>query len=149
VKDPKILSTKLYHAWKEYDPVLTEAVFLQSECQIDPEFMGFVEIYHHLSQIIPMHWTILDLGCAYAPQCWYFKDHKKYIGVDMSVKKRFTLPNCEQYLSSIRDWFKDLKPPNLNLDMTFGIMSYVPATDYEYFTAKMGLENLFVYYPAK
>jgi hypothetical protein len=91
---------------------------------------------------------VFDLGCAYAPQCYYFRNHKKYIGVDIGDVKRFYTPNAEMHQCSIKDFFKNQDMvQSLDFRQTFGIISYVPAKPYDYFLAKNFLENIFVYYP--
>ena len=40
-------------------------------------FLGFIETYKHLSQIIPKHWTIIDIGAYGNAQSYYFAEHKK------------------------------------------------------------------------
>lgn len=35
------------------------------------EFMGFVDIYYHLSQIVPKYYTIIDFGAAYNTQNYF------------------------------------------------------------------------------
>jgi hypothetical protein len=59
------------------------AVLAAADGDIDPDFLGFLEPYEALSRIIPRGRTILDLGCGYAFQSWYFRHHRKYIGVDV------------------------------------------------------------------
>lgn len=117
----------------------------QDECDIEPEFLGFVYIYKNLSEIIPRHFTIVDLGCAYAPQAYYFLDHKKYIGVDITEKERFETENSEHYVMDIK---KFCKWHDLDEDETFAICNYVPpwhannmAFAREYF------KNVFTFYP--
>ena len=124
-----------------------ENVFNQRECDIDIEFLGFIDIYKKLSEIIPKHFTIVDLGCAYNPQCFYFKDHKKYIAVDISDCEKFKSENCEIYNKSIEDFIRE-DISGLNLDETFAICSYVPPWGGD--NRKMvreSFKNQFVYYP--
>jgi len=47
----------------------------------------------HLAALIPLHFTVVDLGCAYAAQSYYFRRHWKYIGVDGWAKDRIAAPN--------------------------------------------------------
>src|ERR1035437_8781883 len=67
------------------------------------EFLGFVDIYKNLSAIIPKHFTVIDLGCAFAPQAFFFKDHRKYVGVDdtLSADERFHADNTEHHNMTI------------------------------------------------
>ena len=84
-----------------------EAVFNQKNCDIDPEFLGFLDVYENLSKIIPKHFTIVDLGCAYNAQSFYFTEHKKYISVDVSDCVKFKAENCDVYQKSIQDFIAD------------------------------------------
>lgn len=126
-----------------------QEVFDQKNCDIDGSFMGFVEIYYHLSKIIPLHWTIIDFGCAYAPQCFYFDKHKKYIGVDMSDCVKFHARNTKHYTMESLE-FVDKYMSKIDVNNTFAICSYVPpwgkvATD---LVVKRNFRNCFVFYPS-
>lgn len=122
-----------------------DQVFSQEYCDIDYEFLGFTDIYEHLSEIIPLHFTVIDLGCCYAPQCFYFRKHKKYIGVDMFDCVRFHSENTVHYLKTISEFIRD-DLFELDLDETFAICSYVPST--ERGLIRMKFKNVFVYYPS-
>ena len=116
-------------------------------CDIEPSFMGFVRIYKNLSEIIPKHFTVVDLGCAYAPQCWYFRNHAKYIGVDMSDGGRFSMPNTTHYEMTIEKFISDessgLSGP------TFAICSYVPPWHGDNMKlTQEAFSHAFTYYPA-
>ncbi|MCK5613707.1 hypothetical protein KAR91_68215 [Candidatus Pacearchaeota archaeon] len=117
----------------------------QDHCDIEPEFLGFVYIYKNLSEIIPKHFTVVDLGCAYAPQAYYFTEHKKYIGIDIFEGERFETENSEHYVMDIK---KFCKWRELDENETFAICNYVPpwhadnmALTREYF------KNVFTFYP--
>lgn len=124
-----------------------ERVFKQDLCDIGHGFLGFIEIYKTLSQIIPKHFTIIDLGCAYNPQCFYFLEHKKYVAVDYSKIKKFQSNNCEIFIKSISSFIKE-NLDNYNLDETFAICSYVPPWgDDNGQLVRNAFKNVFVYYP--
>lgn len=91
----KSLSLRLYQNWMKENTALTQKVMHQKNCEIDPEFMGFVDVYYHLSKIIPKHLTVIDIGCCYAPQCLYFKNHHKYIGVGRLFLKKNDQKVCQ------------------------------------------------------
>jgi len=75
---------------KEY-PKQCDRVLQQPMCDIEPDFLGFIDKYYHLSKIMPLHFTIIDFGCSYAPQAYYFRKHKQYIGIDFStINERFS-----------------------------------------------------------
>lgn len=139
----------------EVDPILhlmpedqLERVLSGAMCDIGPEFLGFTEIYVHLAAIIPLHWTVVDLGCAYAPQAWLFKEHKSYVGVTLGEIERFSAPNTKHYTMPISEFIaKHL--PDFDQKTTFAICSYVPPWhDDNRRLAREAFENVFVYYPA-
>lgn len=147
------MNTDDYHGrlTKELLSIIPESeqhrVFEQEHCDIDPSFIGFIDIYKNLSEIIPKHFTIVDLGCAYAPQAYYFKDHKKYIGVDIFLGERFRADNTKHLQITIRD-FCDVFASSFDKDETFAICNYVPPWHGDNREmARKYFENLFVYYP--
>lgn len=125
-----------------------QRVLNQRYCDIEPCFMGFTDIYKSLSEIIPAHFTVVDLGCAYNPQCFYFLKHKKYISVDAwEGTERFKSPNCEIFEMSIEEFIK-AHVGSLDLEETFAICSYVPPWGGD--NMKMVRDafiNVFTYYP--
>lgn len=133
--------------WSKLPQEQIDAVFGQEFCDIDPEFLGFTKIYRNLSELIPKHFTVIDLGCAYNPQCFYFTEHKKYISVDYSPCVKFKSSNCIIYQKSIEEFIaENLK--EFNLDETFAICSYVPpwgGNNRE--MVRKAFKNVFVYYP--
>lgn len=124
-----------------------EAVFSQPEVDIDSSFLGFVDVYRNLSRIIPEHFTVIDLGCAYNPQCFFFAGHKEYVAVDVEQKVRFMSPNCTFYQKTISAFIsEDLK--RFDLSETFAICSYVPPWyGHDSKVVRETFRNLFVYYP--
>ena len=122
-----------------------KSVFSQDMCDIEPDFLGFTDIYENLSKIIPKHFTIIDLGCGYNPQCFYFKEHKKYISVDIGKLIRFKSDNCEIYVMTIKE-FIDKYLWDFDLDETFAICSYVPSCEVK--LVRENFKNVFTYYPS-
>jgi hypothetical protein len=125
-----------------------QRVLNQNECDIDGEFLGFVEYYYHLSRVIPKHWTVIDLGCAYNPQCYYFSDHKKYVAVDLYANEIFKTNNCDIYKMSIQDFISE-HLGTYNTKETFAICTFVPPWHGD--NSKIvrdAFENIFVYYPS-
>jgi len=122
-------------------------VFNQPMCDIDPSFLGFIDIYYYLSKMIPKHWAIIDLGCAYNPQSWYFRNHKQYIAVDDGKIKRFRPKNCVIYNMPIHKFIDDvldgLISKVINIKQTFAICSYVNND----LLIRQNFINLFMYYP--
>lgn len=106
------------------------AVMSQRECDIDNEFLGFVDTYYHLSNLIPKHFTVLDFGCAYNAQSFFFTNHLRYIAVDISECVKFKAGNCEIFNTTIRYFInKELPKLNLDLDECFAICNNVPDWD--------------------
>ncbi|SOC40109.1 hypothetical protein SAMN05892877_1077 [Rhizobium subbaraonis] len=126
-----------------------DRVLGQHMCDIDPTFLGFTNIYLALASVIPKHWTIVDLGCAYAPQAFIFKDHETYIGVDLGIaKERFEAGNTTHYTMPIAE-FIDKYGADFHQETTFAICSYVPPWQNDNMALARGaFKNVFTYYPA-
>jgi len=135
--------------WKKLPEDQINAVINGNKyCDIEPAFLGFVSTYLLLSFLIPKHFTVIDLGCAYAPQCFYFSDHKQYIGVDLSVENRFHTDNSIMYIMSISDFIEDYIEL-FDLDTTFAICNYVPDWRNDNMElVRENFRNVFVFYPA-
>lgn len=127
-----------------------EKVFNQNLVDIGPEFLGFMNVYKALSLIIPRHFTVIDLGCAYNPQCFLFKDHRQYIAVDEDKKiKRFQSSNCKLYPMLISE-FIEKHLQDFYLPETFAICSFVPPWhDDNMKLVRDNFVNVFTYYPSK
>ncbi len=116
---------------------------------IEPDSM-FCSPYDLLAQIIPVGRTVIDLGCAYGFQSWYFRNHKAYIGVDLACGDPeydhgvFTPRNAMYYTCGI-DSFLVARPEYCN-DHSFAICSYVPAVTKE---LRSAFTQLFVFYPER
>lgn len=124
-------------------------VFLESKTissELDYTFMGFEDVYESVLKFVSKDKIIIDLGCAYAPQSYYFKDYIKYIGVDAYVDCHFKTDNMEFYNMTIQDFCKKVIEEKWNLENTFAICSYV--NDEE---ARQKVKEIFpyclVYYP--
>ena len=139
----------------EIDPALhlipqeqLDRVLNQDMCDIDPSFLGFTEVYKALASIIPLHWTIVDLGCAYSPQAFFFTQHKAYIGVDYGTNERFAAHNTKHFDMTIREFIEG-HAGDLDRKTTFAICSYVPPWhDDNQKLVREHFQNVFVYYPA-
>lgn len=124
-------------------------IMAQENCELDNTFMGFVDIYKCLSEIIPKDKLVIDFGCYLAAQSYFFSEHVKYIGVDICELERFQTDNSIHYVMSIQDFFCRVFP-NLKQsygDKIFGICSYVPdrqAKD----MVRQNCQNVFCYYPS-
>ena len=117
-------------------------------CYIDAEFLGFVAIYARLAGIIPQHFTVVDLGCAYAPQAFLFDGHKQYVGVDAWCLRRFSTPNTCHYTMTIAAFIEE-HAAQFDLDETFAICSYVPPWQNDnQKLARAAFRNVFCFYPS-
>lgn len=135
-------------AWELLPKDQIDRVLGQEICDIAPEFLGFTRVYFALAGIIPKHWTVVDLGCAYAPQAFIFKDHKAYVGVDFTVKEQFAAPNTTLYSMSIGEFIAK-HAADFDQKRTFAICSYVPPWgDDNMKLARDAFKNVFTYYPA-
>ena len=124
-------------------------VMSQDMCELDSEFLGFVDVYKNLSRIIPKGSIVIDFGCYLAAQSHFFARHKMYIGVDVVSMRRFTPPNSVHYTMSIQN-FIQIEVPKLFEEYDelklCAICSYVPdfqATE----MVRKTFPNVFCYYP--
>lgn len=124
-------------------------VMSQDRCELEYDFLGFLNVYKPLSELIPKNHIVIDFGCYLAAQSYLFSEHQQYIGVDVVDMQRFCPPNAVHYISSIQDFikneFQNLSVGHKNMDYC-AICSYVP--DFE--AAKLvrnTFQNVFCYYP--
>lgn len=130
---------------------LLDEVLDQECCDIEPDFLGFIHIYEGLARIIDKEYTVVDLGSAYAIQAWYFRDHKKYIAVDLpggnstgKPSKKFKLPNVEVHNTGIENFLDSYKHTNKE----FAICNYVPNWySHNIDLTKQHFQNVFTFYP--
>lgn len=98
-----------------------------ASAEMDYSFMGFEDVYKSVTMFVPKGKTIIDLGCAYAPQSYYFKDYRGYIGVDTNMPDfHFKTFNSSFYEMSIQDFCKKIVENKWDLEKMFAICSYVP-----------------------
>lgn len=123
-------------------------VFGQDMCDIDATFLGFTAIYQALASIIPLHWDVIDFGCAYSPQAHLFKEHSSYHGVDFLTKERFSAPNTKHYEMTVEDFIHH-EAKRFDKRTTFAICSYVPDWGGDNRgMVRAAFENVFIFYPA-
>lgn len=129
---------------EEYNLVIS-----QPTCELDSSFLGFINVYKGLSQIIPKECIVIDFGCNLAAQSYFFKDFEKYIGVDTVKERRFKPKNCTHYICSIQEFIESelvgLFDGKENLDF-FAICSYVPDENATELVRKT-FKNVFCFYP--
>ena len=147
-KDTIAINTELWEQLQS-DPTYKKQLnkIMKTELnELNPEFLGFVQFYYYLSLILPKNRTIYDLGCANAPQSYYFKDYKQYIGVDLltNTNCRIRTPNSTHYKTSIDEYIKKHKIEECH----FAFCCYVPPwrNDNEKLVREH-FKHIFVYYP--
>lgn len=117
-------SYKLFKALTEKHPqyikALNEDEFAWAE--MDQTFLGFVDIYRELAKIIPKSRTVIDFGCAYAPQAYYFRNHAKYIGINPTKHAVLYLKNAEYVFTSGQAVLESYTAK----ESDFAIINYVP-----------------------
>ena len=144
------LSKELYNYIKKNHKDQIINVFNQDNIiEISPEFLGFLNIYYYLAKIIPINFTVIDFGCGYNAQSFYFINHKKYIGVDFWPNTvRFQAPNTEFHEMLIDEYIHANKTKFIP-EQTFAICSYVP--NWRTNNKKLVKEtfaNIFTFYPS-
>jgi len=127
----------------------TKRIVADNCYDINPDFLGFTDIYEHLAEIIPKEYTVVDLGCAYNFQSYYFRFHKKYIAVNLPGNYHnkinyFKMPNTKLILKPIKDFLENYEHD----DLEFAICSYVPNWGSKNMElVKRDFQNVFTYYP--
>lgn len=126
-------------------------IMSQDMCELEPDFLGFINVYQPLSHLIPKDKIVIDFGCYLAPQAYFFKDHEQYIGVDICRMDRFAPPNALHYRCSIQG-FVEKEVPELFAKKGnrsyFAICSYVPDFDAVKLVRNI-FENVCCYYPGR
>lgn len=128
-----------------------EKIMNQPYCELDCTFLGFLEIYKSLSLAIPRGCIIIDLGCYVAAQSYFFREHRKYIGVDVVDLKRFSPPNAEHYVMDIQEFVKDVVPELFREEDPLkyvAVCSYVPDSEATALV-RAAFPNVMCYYPSK
>ncbi len=117
--------------------------------ELDYTFLGFEDVYKAVTLFVPKSKVIIDLGCAYAFQSWYFRYYKKYIGVDNGVCYADVLEteNSIFYFTSIQNFIKNIFPDiGYSTDEVFAVCSYVPDENAREMVRKF-FPYCLVYYP--
>lgn len=125
-------------------------VLNQDSCDIDPSFLGFLKIYDLIRQFVPTHYSIIDLGCAYAAQAFLLDNYISYVGVDVCdvnerFDTRFALCNNSHYVLSIQDFISKYSNQWQNVPC-FAVCSYVPDSEAREMVFKT-FDDVLVYYP--
>lgn len=120
-----------------------------ASAELDKSFLGFEKVYKSVLNFVPKSKIIIDFGCSYATQSWYFRDYKKYIGIDSDTNENSVIhtENSEYYYTSIQNFIVNIFP-NLNIpkENVFAICSYVPDEKAREMVRER-FPNCLVYYP--
>lgn len=118
-----------------------------ASAELDYTFLAFEEVYRSVLGYVPKGKTIIDLGCAYAPQAYYFTEYNGYIGVDIQIPDvHFTTPNMTLYNMSAQEFCRKIIDEKWDLEKYFAICSYVPDADARKHVRET-FPNCLVYYP--
>ena len=122
----------------------------QPECELEPRFLGFVNVYGPLASLIATDKIVVDFGCYVAAQSYLFSAHKQYVGVDVIQLERFTPRNAVHYKTSIQEFIEAELPKLLeehDINDFFAICSYVPDRGAVELVKKT-FPNVCCYYPS-
>ena len=138
-------------------------VMYQPYCELSPGFLGFIQPYEIISEMLPKDWKVIDLGCGAAAQCFFFTEHAGYTGVDVLYDReadpedimagrydstlRFESGNTTHYEKDIES-FIDENPEAFDDGKTLAVCVHVPDEE-AVWTAEEKLDNILVYDPEK
>lgn len=132
---------------EKIDQVFEESKTASAE--LDYAFLGFEDVYKAVTLFVPKSKVIIDLGCGYAFQSWYFRDYKRYIGVDIATKNEDVLKieNSKFYHMSIQEFVREMYfLTGLRKDEVFAVCSYVPDDEAQEIVRRF-FPYCLVYYP--
>lgn len=112
---------------EKIDEVFEKSYSVSGEC--DHTFLGFEEVYKAVTLFTQKDTVIIDIGCAYAFQSWYFRNYDKYIGVTLDLQYNDVLhtDNSEFYFMSGQEFIKYAFPAlGIKKEKCFAICFYVP-----------------------
>lgn len=126
-----------------------DKVFDYDKCEFSYDFLGFTEYYKALASIIPKGKTIIDFGCNQALQSYYFREHNRYIGIDIAIptEYRYKTDNSLHFQDEISKWIEfEFSKMRINPKECFAIINYVPDWGAQALV-KQTFQNVFCYYP--
>lgn len=129
-------------------------VFTNSQsasAEIDSTFLCFDDEYKFVLEHTNPSDIIIDLGCAYNAQCWYFKNYQRYIAVDLPMfdDVRFNSGNVEFFIMSIQKFIKEELPKlHLDLNNVVAVCNAVPDKEAQKLVEKT-FPRHFVAYPGQ
>lgn len=134
----------------EYPEYIKAVSTGNAAAEIEPDCIGMVTTYKHLAEIIPLGRNVYDFGCSYAPQAWYFRNHKGYIGINPSNGPRLHTPNSQYVNASAQRFLEPYISDVWNgyIPSAFAIVNYVPDRAVERLV-KSVIRDVFTFYPEK
>lgn len=114
-------------AWaKAVYPVADYARIMgQFYCELDDEFLGFLDVYYAASLLTRPNTIVLDFGCYLAAQSVLFEHCRTYVGVDTTDLERFATTNTQHATATIQD-FIHANPGLHGRTDVLAVCSYVP-----------------------
>lgn len=119
--------------------------------ELDFTFLGFEDPYKRVLELVPEEYTIIDLGCAYACQSWFFKGYAGYIGVDgwFNDDSVIHTENSRFYFVTIQEFVREVLPTlGVDLEKVFAVCSAVPDREAKALV-KETFPNCLVWYPGE
>ena len=138
-----------HELFDEIPKELMNKVFEYDKCEFAIDFLGFAEYYKALATIIPKGKTIIDFGCNQAVQSWYFREHKRYIGIDWAIPTEYRLKtdNSLHFKEGISHWIEfEFHKLGISEKDCFAICNYVPDWGAQAIV-KQRFQNVFNFYP--
>lgn len=116
--------------WKLIPKSEIERVFTESDtagAELAPDFLCFEDVYEEVAKHADKDTTIIDFGCAYAPQAFWFTGCKKYIGINPHFGNdvRFKTDNSEIVLMTGQEFIMWMDE-KADLSKVIAVCSYVP-----------------------
>tara|TARA_R110000868_G_C10972986_1_gene771091 strand:+ start:1380 stop:1856 length:477 start_codon:yes stop_codon:yes gene_type:complete len=140
------LSIKLCQLIEQDFPGQNERVFNSERCEFDCNFLGFLDQYYHLSQIIPEEYIVLDLGCYASSQGYFFRNHKQYIGVDLYDGQRYKFENTLNKIQDIGEAIEEYASNQTNIFVICNYTSHIMGNENNVNIRKT-FGNIFNFYP--
>ena len=132
-----------------------DRIFEKSEtasAELDYEFLGFEEVYKAVTLFVPKDRIIIDFGCGYAFQSWYFKaeDVLNILETGNSEYYHMRIQDfIQNYVRKDRYGFCDIKLENMkwqSVENVFAVCSYIPNRDVQRLVRET-FPHCLVYYP--
>lgn len=128
---------------------VNEDAYAEISLYKDDPFIGFIDMYYPVSITIPKDYIIIDIGCAYGFQSYYFEDFKQYIGVDPCISTKILPKNGIFYNVDCKTFITEIFPTlNICSDNVFCICSFVPLKSNDTNLLKTTFKNIFYYFPS-